>query len=75
MSVVRGRPPGLAGGISGASSRNWSSASAWPDPESPTSKRSSGVHMAASETGSSQNAAITVPAILKPTGAAFQNGL
>ncbi len=39
------------------------------DPKSPTSKRSSGVHMAAaSETGSSQNAATTVPVI-------FQNGL
>ena len=75
MSVVRGRPPGLAGGISGSSSRNWSSVSAWPAPKSPTSKRSSGVHMAASETGRSQNAATTVPAILKPTSAAFHNGL
>src|SRR5215213_4859111 len=48
MSVVRGRPPGLAGGISGATSRYCSSFSACPAPKSPTSARSSGVHMATS---------------------------
>ncbi len=35
MSVVRGRPPGLAGGISGSRSRNWSSVSARPAPTPP----------------------------------------
>src|SRR5829696_4703090 len=48
MSVVRGRPPGLAGGMSGSNRRNWSSVSAWPEPKSPTSARSAGVHMAVS---------------------------
>src|SRR5215217_4286038 len=38
MSVVRGRPPGLAGGMSGSIRRGWSSLSAWPDPKSPTSQ-------------------------------------
>jgi hypothetical protein len=74
MSVVRGRPPGLAGGMKAASRRYWSSLNAWPDPKAPTSKRSSRVHMAASETGSSQNALTTVAATVKPTGAAFQTG-
>src|SRR3954467_10024523 len=46
MSVVRGRPPGLGGGISGASSAYWSSLRAWPAPKSPTSARLSAVHMA-----------------------------
>src|SRR4051812_24058777 len=49
MSVVRGRPPGLAGGMSGSNRRNWSSVSAWPEPKSPTSARSAGVHMAISK--------------------------
>src|SRR3954449_2580799 len=49
MSVVRGRPPGLAGGISGSNRRNWSSVSAWPEPKSPTSARSAGVHIAVSK--------------------------
>src|SRR5215207_5312713 len=49
MSVVRGRPPGLAGGMNGSSSRYWSSLSAWPDPKSPTSTRSSSVHIEASQ--------------------------
>src|SRR3954449_1857273 len=46
MSVVRGRPPGLGGGISSASSAYWSSLRAWPAPKSPTSARLSAVHMA-----------------------------
>ena len=57
MSVVRGRPPGLAGGISGSNRRNWSSVSAWPEPKSPTSARSAGVHMAVSKQETACNAA------------------
>src|SRR5512144_3229805 len=45
MSVVRGRPPGFGGGISGSRRRNWSSLRAWPLPKSPTRARSSGVHI------------------------------
>ena len=51
MSVVRGRPPGLGGGISGASRRNWSSLSAFPAPTSPTKARLSAVHIATSRNG------------------------
>src|SRR3954470_8242652 len=57
MFVVRGRPPGLAGGMSGASRRNWSSVSAWPEPKSPTSARSAGVHTAVSTQETTYNAA------------------
>src|SRR5215213_3100737 len=66
MSVERGRPPGLAGGISGSSNRNWSSVRAWPEPKSPANARSSGVHMAGSRQETARNAAPgptwTVPA-------------
>src|SRR5215207_287727 len=51
MSVVRGRPPGLAGGMSGSIKRYWSSLRAWPDPKSPTQVRSAGVHIVASRQG------------------------
>src|SRR5215212_3688457 len=57
MSVERGRPPGLAGGISGSSNRNWSSVSAWPEPKSPTNARSVNVHMAVSRQETACNAA------------------
>ena len=57
MSVLRGRPPGLAGGINGSSSRNWSSVRAWPAPKFPTSARSAGVHMAVSRQETARNAA------------------
>src|ERR671928_1110736 len=57
MSVVRGRPPGLAGGISGSSNRNCSSVRAWPEPKSPTSTRSADVHMAVSRQETARNAA------------------
>ncbi|WP_241671640.1 hypothetical protein, partial [Dankookia rubra] len=57
MSVLRGRPPGLAGGISGSRNRNWSSVSAWPEPKFPTSARSAGVHMAVSKQETARNAA------------------
>jgi hypothetical protein len=51
MSVVRGRPPGLAGGIIGASRANCSSLRAWPAPKSPTRARLSTVHMARLQEG------------------------
>src|SRR5215211_6010587 len=59
MSVVRGRPPGLAGGMSGSIKRYWSSLRAWPDPKSPTQARSAGAHIAASSPESPQDATIT----------------
>src|SRR4051812_35876317 len=51
MSVVRGRPPGLAGGIGGASTAYCSSLSACPAPKSPTKARFSAVHMACLQEG------------------------
>jgi hypothetical protein len=51
MSVVRGRPPGLAGGIRGASSAYCSSLRACPAPKSPTHARLSAVHMAGLQEG------------------------
>src|SRR4051794_12436052 len=51
MSVVRGRPPGLAGGIIGASRAYCSSLRACPAPKSPTSARLSVVHMACLQEG------------------------
>src|ERR671938_11303 len=51
MSVVRGRPPGLAGRISGASTAYCSSLSACPAPKSPTKARFSAVHMACLQEG------------------------
>src|SRR3954467_872408 len=51
MSVVRGRPPGLAGGIRGANTAYCSSLSACPAPKSPTKARLSAVHMACLQEG------------------------
>src|SRR3954462_7062899 len=51
MSVVRGRPPGLAGGSRGASRAYCSSLSACPAPKSPTKARFSAVHMACLQEG------------------------
>src|SRR4051794_15752765 len=51
MSVVRGRPPGLAGGIRGARRAYCSSLRACPAPKSPTSARLSAVHMACLQEG------------------------
>src|SRR4051795_11125962 len=51
MSVVRGRPPGLAGGIRGTSRAYCSSLSACPAPKSPTKARFSAVHMACLQEG------------------------
>src|SRR5215203_3335322 len=76
MSVVRGRPPGLAGGMNGSSSRYWSSLSAWPDPKSPTSTRSSSVHIEASQPESPpERRHHNRPALVKPTSTPFQNRL
>src|SRR5215216_4271126 len=76
MSVVRGRPPGLAGGMNGSSSRYWSSLSAWPDPKSPTSTRSSRVHIEASQPESPpERRHHNRPALVKPTSTPFQNRL
>src|SRR3954452_21366110 len=52
MSVVRGRPPGLAGGISGTRRAYCSSLRACPAPKSPTSARVSAVHMVRLQEGS-----------------------
>src|SRR4051794_31945221 len=51
MSVVRGRPPGLAGGIRGTSRAYCSSLSACPAPKSPTKARLSAVHIACLQEG------------------------
>src|ERR671917_210554 len=51
MSVVRGGPPGLAGGIRGASTAYCSSLSACPAPKSPTKARLSVVHMTCLQEG------------------------
>jgi hypothetical protein len=51
MSAVRGRPPGFAGGINGASRAYRSSLRACPAPKSPTSARVSAVHMACLQEG------------------------
>src|SRR4051794_8560041 len=45
MSVVRGRPPGLAGGIRGTRRAYCSSLRACPAPKSPTKARLCAVHM------------------------------
>src|SRR5829696_2558351 len=76
MSVVRGRPPGLAGGMNGSSSRYWSSLSAWPDPKSPTKTRSSPVHILASKPESPpERRHHSRSDLVKPTRAPFPNGL
>src|SRR4051812_43842996 len=77
MSVVRGRPPGLAGGINGASSAYCSSLRACPAPKSPTSARLSAVHMACLREGllPSRTADATAPPHARPDGASFSNGL
>ena len=51
MSVVRGRPPGLAGGISGTRRAYCSSLRACPAPKSPTKARLSAVHIACLQEG------------------------
>src|SRR3954467_7592607 len=51
MAVGRGRPPGLAAGIRGASTAYCSSLSACPAPKSPTKTRLSAVHMTCLQEG------------------------
>src|SRR3954451_22535711 len=77
MSVVRGRPPGLAGGIIGASRAYCSSLRACPAPTSPTSARLSAVHMACLREGllPSRTADATAPPHARLDGASFSNGL
>jgi hypothetical protein len=77
MLVVRGRPPGLAGGISGASRAYCSSLKACPAPKSPTRARLSVVHMACLQEGLSppeppRSSACTAA---HPNEAGFANGL
>src|SRR4051794_38304835 len=52
MSVVRGRPPGLAGGISGTRRAYCSSLRACPAPKSPTKARLCAVHTVHLQEGS-----------------------
>src|SRR5215213_6465267 len=77
MSVVRGRPPGLAGGIIGASRAYCSSPRACPAPTSPTSARLSAVPMARLREGllPSRPADATAPPHARLNGASFSNGL
>src|SRR3954451_7464814 len=77
MSVVRGRPPGLAGGIIGASRAYCSSLRACPAPKSPTSARLSAVHMACLREGllPSRTADATAPPHARLDGASCSNGL
>src|SRR5215213_10038331 len=77
MSVVRGRPPGLAGGIIGAGRAYCSSPRACPAPKSPTSARLSAVHMACLREGllPSRTADATAPPHARLDGASFSNGL
>src|SRR3982751_2352364 len=77
MSVVRGRPPGLAGGISGASRAYCSSLRACPAPKSPTSARVSAVHTVRLQEGSLLPEPPTSPlrAPAHPSRVRFSNGL
>src|SRR3954467_10021241 len=77
MSVVRGRPPGLAGGVIGASRTYCSSLTACPAPKSPTSARLSAVHMACLREGllPSRTADATAPPHARLNSASFSNGL
>src|SRR3954451_17360498 len=77
MSVVRGRPPGLAGGISGTRRAYCSSLRACPAPKWPTSARVSAVHMACLQQGSPPAEPPTQPAcaLAHPSRIGFSNGL
>jgi hypothetical protein len=77
MSVVRGRPPGLAGGISGASRAYGSSLKACPAPKSPTRVRLSVVHMAGLQEGLCPPEPPRSPTCTAahPNEAGFANGL
>src|SRR3954454_5845267 len=77
MSVVRGRPPGLAGGISGASRAYCSSLKACPAPKSPTSARLSLFHMACLPEGlfPPEPPGSSAGAAAHPNEVGFSNGL
>src|SRR3954466_19134 len=77
MSVVRGRPPGLAGGISGRRGAYCSSLRACPAPKSPTSARVSAVHMVRLREGLLLPEPPTFPlrAPVHPSRVRFSNGL
>src|SRR3954452_18864603 len=77
MSVLRGRPPGLAGGIIGTSRAYCSSLRACPAPKSPTKARLSAVHMTCLQQGSpllNADPASVCPSA-HPSRIGFSNGL
>src|SRR3982750_4893917 len=77
MSVVRGRPPGLAGGIIGTSRAYCSSLRACPAPKSPTKARLSAVHMTCLQQGCpllNADPASVCPSA-HPSRIGFSNGL
>src|SRR4051795_8994841 len=77
MSVVRGRPPGLAGGILGTSRAYCSSLRACPAPKSPTKARLSAVHMTCLQQGCpllNADPASVCPSA-HPSRIGFSNGL
>src|SRR4051794_38949215 len=77
MSVVRGRPPGLAGGISGTRRADCPSLRACPAPKSPTIARVSAVHMVRLREGLLLPEPPTFPlrAPVHPSRVRFSNGL
>src|SRR5690348_7337276 len=77
MSVVRGRPPGLAGGISGTRKAYCSSLRACPAPKSPTKVRLSAVHMTRLQQGSplAEPPTRLACAPAHPSRIGFSNGL
>src|SRR3954469_23486140 len=77
MPVVRGRPPGLAGGIIGTSRAYCSSLRACPAPKSPTKARLSAVHMTCLQQGCpllNADPASVCPSA-HPSRIGFSNGL
>src|SRR3954462_2897256 len=77
MSVVRGRPPGLAGGIIGTSRAYCSSLRACPAPKSPTKARLCAVHTVHLQEGSLLPEPPTSPAgaSAHPSRTELSNGL
>src|SRR3954447_16235751 len=74
MSVVRGRPPGFAGGISGTRRAYCSSLRACPAPKSPTKARLSAVHTARLQEGLPPSPTVSTAASphARPDGRASQ---
>src|SRR3954470_8378145 len=77
MSVLRGRPPGLAGGISGTRRAYCSSLRACPAPKSPTKARLCAVHTVHLQEGSLlPEPPTSLPcAPAYPSRSGFSNGL